>query len=423
MGLLTKLFAATPENPKFSLQDPDAWDALFSGLESTSGIRINREKALTYSPWWRGINLLSADVGKLPLHVFRRVGAGKEKAIDHASYFLLRRKPNEFQTAFQFRRQLTAHALSTGNGYGYVFRNGDGTAREILPLSPDVTFPVREDGRLLYLTEVDEQQRKLFPEDVVHVRGLGFDGLTGYSAIEKAKESLGLGLGARKHATVYFKNAARPAVVIETPNRVDEKTITNLRTSWEQLYTGLDNAHRTAVLQQGMQAKPLSFSAKDSQFLETRQFELREVANWIGVPSHKVGDTTRTSFASLEQENRSYLSESLDVWLVTWEEECWDKLLSEEEKREDTHFVEFLRQASIQTDTKTEAEVFRIALGGQPYMTVNEVRSKLNMNPVDGGDDLQQPLNMANPGGNPDFSEGAVGNEDEEDDSELQEDS
>lgn len=414
-GMLIDLFrAATPENPSFNLSDPDAWDALLAGSESKTGVRINRDSALSYSPWWRAVNLIATDVAKLPCHIYRREGTGKERATDHPSYFLVRRKPNAFQTAFQFRRQLTGHAISTGNGYAYIFREGDASIREMLPLDPDRTVPVREDGRLLYITELDGNQFKLLPENVLHVKGFSFDGLVGYNVIDKAKEDLGLGIGGRRYAAIYFKNSARAPVVLETPNKVSEETIKNLRSSWERMHQGLENAHRTAVLQQGMTAKIMSFSAADSQLIESRQFTVKDVANFTGVPPHKLGDDAKVSYKSLEQENQSYLIEALDSWLCTWEEEQWDKCLMEKEKRGDSHIIEFLRAAIVRADLVTRGNYYRLALGGAPWMLRNEVRSAENLNPVEGWDEPMDPLNMQNPGGNPDFTDNPPADEEQQ---------
>jgi HK97 family phage portal protein len=240
VGILATLIrAATPENPRFSLTDPAAWDAFADGPPSGTGVAITRETALTFSPWWRGVTLLSRDVGKLPLYIYRRNGDGKDRAADHPAYRLLLRKPNEAQTALEFRSQLTAHALSGGNGYAYITRENGVDPTELLPLDPDCTYPVRADGVLHYVTEAGGVQRKLFAADVLHIKGFSWDGLSGVSVVKKAKDVLGLGLGALKSQAVSLKNGSRPGVVLETPNALDDKTKTNLRESWERMHTGI----------------------------------------------------------------------------------------------------------------------------------------------------------------------------------------
>lgn len=404
IGLLTSYFqiqdlrAASLENPRFSLNDPAAWDAL--GAEpSSSGIRINSEKALTYSPWWRGINLVAGSVAKLPCNTYRRVGdkagAGKELDLEHPSYFLLRRKANDYQTSFQLKQQLTGHALSEGNGYAFIDRDGAGRPVALLPMDPHTVAPVRENGTLLYVVEAGTEKRKLSRDSVLHVKGFGYDGICGFSVVVKARDDLGLGVGARTYESTYLKNNARPSVVLEHPGRMDPKQVGELRDSWNSMHQGLENAHKTAILQNGLKANVISFSAKDSQLLETRQFTIRDIANWIGVPPHKIGDTTRGGYNSLESENQAWLDDSLDYWLCGWEEECWDKLLTEEEKRSESHVIEFYRKALLRGDMTARSNYNRTALAGAPWQTVNEVREEEGRNPIEGGDEIVNPLNMA----------------------------
>src|SRR5262245_52331582 len=204
MGLV-RIASRSLENPRISLNDPNAWEDL-GATSSDSGVRVNERTALGYAAWWRGINLVSRDVGKLPLNVYKRDGKGKVKDIEHPAYRLLRWKPNPYMTSITFKQILMGHVLMRGNGYGYIFRRGDGSPEAILPLMPDRTYPVRENGRLWYVTTITLssgqgaplEQRKLSPEDVLHIKGLGYDGLEGYDVLTYARDSLGLGLAARK---------------------------------------------------------------------------------------------------------------------------------------------------------------------------------------------------------------------------------
>ncbi len=384
------------ENPSVPLTDDSAIDIL-GGSVSSAGISINRENALTYAAVWRAVDMISSDIGKLPLHIYRRTDRGKERDPQHPAYQLLRYKPNSEMTANIMRKTMQAHVLLTGNAYAYIFRRMDGTPVELVPLNPESTYPVRENGRLWYITTLSNQSmRRLNPSNVIHIRGLGFDGLQGYSVITKAAESIGFGLALRKYGSVFFKNNARPNVILEHPNTLSPQAADRLKRSWESLYSGLDNAHKTAILEEGMKAHILSINAEDAQLLQSRQFEIREIANWFGVPPHKLGDDSRTAYNSLEQENQSYLDQALDPWLVTWELELRDKLLTEEQKLLDKYVVEFLREALLRADLKTQAMYYRMALGGAPWMTIDEVRAKTNLNELPGsiGKQLILPLNM-----------------------------
>jgi HK97 family phage portal protein len=393
----------TPENPSFNLNSPEAWDAFDAGGESSSGVSVSASSALEYSPWWRGVNLIARDVGKLPAHVYQRgEDDAKERATTHAAYPLCRWKPNPYQTANVFRTQLTAHAVNQGNGYAAIERNKATFApRYLWPLDPADVTPVLENGKLVYVVESESGKPvwKLDAMDVVHIKGLSHDGITGYETFDVARDELGLGIGARKFCEVFYKNAVRPSVVLESATNLTEPQIQKLRESWERLYTGVDNMHRTVVLPNGLKANPLSFSAQDAQIQQTREMSVRDVANWLGIPPHKLGDNSRTAYASLEQENQAYLDGCLDFWLCSWEYELRDKLLTEAEKQADSHFVEFMREALVRANLESQGNYFRVATGGRGWMTPDEVRGKFNLPPV-GGDaaELLTPANMGQGG-------------------------
>ena len=356
---------ASLENPSTTLSDPDVWlyDAFSGGSKSDSGVRVGYKQALMYAAVWRGVNLISRDVAKIPLNVYVRLpDGGKERATAHPAYKLLRRQPSPYIKAFDLKQTLQAHVLLCGNGYAYVYRDGAGTPIELLPLNPMATYPKRDpDGRVWYVTRLTTgEERKLAAENVLHVRGLGFDGLQGYDVVTYARNTLGLGLAMQKFGAKFFNNGAAMNVVIKRPADAppwSEETKANFRSSWAKMHEGLENSHRTALLEDGMEAVVLAIDAKRAQLAEMRAFELREIANVLGVPPHKLGDTTRTAYASLEQENQAYLDEALDGWLCQWEEECGAKLLTEKERNADTHFVEFQRDALVRVDLRTQVDV------------------------------------------------------------------
>lgn len=392
------------ENPATSLANPAEWLIDFVGGSKTkTGVRVTRETALTYAAVWAATVHISRDVAKLPLFVYRNTDSGKERATDHAAFSLLRHKPNNEMTSYVFRQTLQAHALLQGNGYAHIDRAGNGRPIQLIPLDPAKVTPVRVGGVLWYVVKINGEDRRLPPEDVLHIKGLGYDGLQGYSVIAKAAESLSLGMAARDYGARYFSNNARPDVIFEYPGQLSDVAKKNLRESWASIHQGLDNAHKAAILEEGMKCTPVTINARDSQMIEQRTFENRDVANWFGIPPHFLGDTTRTAFASLEQENQSYLDRTLDGWLVNWEEELREKLLTEREKEADSHFIEFLRQALVRADLKTRAEYYSKALAGLPWMTIDEVRSAETMNALgDGqGDKLIVPINMQRPAEQP----------------------
>ncbi len=385
------------ENPNVSLQDPEAWNDIFGGENSASGISINRSTALTCAAVFRAESLISSDVAKLPLHLYRRIGEGKERAVDHPVYNLLRRKPNPETTSYIFRQTLTGHVLSVGNGYAYIERDGGGMPLALWILDSQATSPIKVNGTLWYTTKIKDIDFKFSYADVLHIRGLGYDGMTGYSVLDKARESLGLGMAASRYTSKFYANNAEPRTVIQFPVgvKISPEAQKEFLRQWNDMHQGLENAHKTALITGGGIVNPYSINAKDAQLLESRQFEIREVANWFGLPPHKLGDTTRTAYASLEQENQAYLDQAIDPWLCNWEAECSDKLLSEEEKRADSHFVEFSRAALIRADTKTETESL-VEQVNNGLISVDEARSVKNLPPIPNGDGqkYRKPVNI-----------------------------
>ena len=399
------------ENPNVSLNDPDAWDDMFGSTKTSSGEKVNRTTAFRVGAFFRGVSLIADTVAKLPLIVYRIEDDARDRDRLHPVYPLLRRKANRSQTAFVFKQILTANAVTQGNGYAYIDRHTSGPdagrARELLWLDPDRTRVIRENGELKYLVSIggdfDNQMaeiRKVDPSSILHIRGLGYNGLVGYSVIQLAAEELGLCLASTKFSSTFFANAATPRVVIEVDGQLSDTAFERLKKSWQQLKTGLDNAHKTAILEEGAKAHALSISTKDAQLLESREFDLVTIANWLKVPPHKLGAKGRDSYASLEQANQEFLDDAVDNWLCAWEYECWDKLLTEDEKTEETHDIEFVRQALLRANLAQRASYYRQALAGLPWMSRNEIRRLENLNPVEDGDEIIDPLNMGKGGGN-----------------------
>lgn len=384
------------ERPQVPLSSDDAFLYDLLGSEKTAtGERVTYKSALSLDAVWRAVWLISSGVAKLPIGVYRREGDGKQRLADHPAFVLLERRPNEYMTPFTLKQTLEANALLHGNGYAAIVRRR-GVPEELLPLDPSVTYPVRANGVLWYVTHANGELIRLAAEDVLHVKGLGYDGLQGYSVLSYAAEAIGLGLGQRKYNAKFFGGGARPGVVLEAPGMVKPEHREELRRSFERMHQGIENSHRVAILTNGLKLHPFTVNAKDSQLLESRGFTIREIANFFGLPPHKLGDTTRQGYASLEQENQSYLDDTLDPWLVTWEEECTAKLLSEAERRADTHLIEFNRSALVRADMAQRFTAYQTGLLSG-FLSVDEVRGRENLNPLPEGAGrvFYRPLNVA----------------------------
>lgn len=397
--------ARSVENPSTPLSAGADWMYdVFGAVKSASGIRVNRKTIFTYSPVWRAVNLIAGDVAKLPIYVSQvdPSGEGKTRDVRHPAYRPLRRKPNSEQTAYEFKQLVQAHALIEGNGYAYILRRGDASPDELIPLLPDRTYPVRYNGVLRYVTTVNGEMRKLKPEDVLHIKGLGYDGLAGYPLYQFARDSIGTGMAAMKFGAKYFANNAEPSFVLEYPGMMGEEEIKNLAASWDRMHGGLERSHKPAILENGVTLKAVGADPKKAQLLELRQYEAKEVANWFGMPVHKLGDTSTTSYASLEQENQAYLDDCLERWLVNWEEQCFEKLLTEEQKREESRSIDFDRMMLDRADLAARGNYYNMAFNSG-WMCADEIRHREGMGSIpDGaGKIFRQPLNMAKAGQDP----------------------
>lgn len=387
------------ENPAVPLGDPDDFTiAAFGGGISRSGVAVNASSVLQHSPIWRGVNLIARDVAKLPCLVFKRVGAGLERDKNHPAFRLLRWKANSEMTAFQFFQTMQLQAVLRGNSYSHIFRKGNTDPSELVPLNPNDTFPVRENGMLLYVTKVNGENVKVAPRNIIHIKGIG-DGILGFEMVNKGRDSIGASMGATRHGATFFRNNARHGVLLMHPKSMRAEKIVELKEQWDNMHKGIDNAHKTVILQDGMKVQNIGMTNEEAQFLETLRWGIIEASNWLNIPPHKLGADTRTSFSSLEQENQSYLDGGLDPWLVNWEAELRDKLLSENQKMADSHVIEFVRQALMRAAAKDRAEFYNKALMGG-WMSRDEVRSRENMNPIpDGeGEKFMVALNMVTVG-------------------------
>jgi HK97 family phage portal protein len=405
MRLLTKLRNAWRGESRATLRDPEEWMwEAFGATPTDTGERITRDKALTVSGLWRGINLLAFATAKVPLHVMVRTdNDGKEKAKNHPAFPTLRHRFNPYLTAYRGKSLLTFHRCIHGNGYALIDRTV--TPWQLIPLDPTTTYPIRANGRLWYVIEIpidiDEdgritryERRRVEASDVFHLIGLSFDGLAGLDVLTVAKNGIGMSLAARKFGAKYFENSAQHSLALECPASVPKDYGEALLRDWNAIRAGLEKAHKVALLQHGVKANVISSTAKEAQLVELRQFELLEVANFIGVPPHMLGSTVNSSYASLEMERQRFLDDSLDPLLCAWEDEGNEKLLREREKRADTHVVEAKREAVVTLDYKTKVDG-SIALANNGAITDNELRAIHNL-PSRGpdGDRYRIPANI-----------------------------
>lgn len=393
--------SAPLENPAVSLQDPAAWDRYFGGTGTEAGVKVSPTIAMGHPPLWRAVSLISGSVAKLPVDVFRRLPNGaKEKDTLHPATRLLKKKSSKHIKAFTLKQTLVGHALLRGNGYAFIERNNRGDATQLVLLDPDITFPAMEDDEKWYVTEIRGEQVRLPSRDVFHVMGLSNDSLSGYDIVSLMAEALSVGIAASRFGARFFGAGANVSGLLQVPGHFSEAKISATMDAWGKMNQGLSNSHKVALLQDGTKFTPLTVNPAQSQFLQTREYEVRTISNITGCPPHKLGDPTRTSHNSLEAENESFLNDCLDHWLCEIESEANAKLLSDTQQRTDSHFVEFNRRALLRMSANDRANFYtKMQMSGN--MTINEVRAAENMPPVENGDALYRPANLLEVGEQP----------------------
>ena len=371
----------------------------FSLGQSTAGKRVNERSAMQMTAVYACVRVLSEAVAELPLHLYRYTDKGsKEKAIDHPLYFLLHDEPNPEMTSFVFRETLMTHLLLWGNAYAQVIRNGKGEVIALYPLMPDRMTVDRDDkGRLYYeyrKSNDDAPTMKdgtvvLSPYDVLHIPGLGFDGLVGYSPIAMAKNAIGLSIAAEEYGSKFYANGAAPSGVLEHPGVLKDPE--RVRNSWNSAFGGSSNSHKVAVLEEGLKYTPISISPNEAQFLETRKFQIDEIARIFRVPPHMIGDLEHATFSNIEEQSLEFVKYTLDPWLTRWEQSMQRSLFNEDEKK--ALFIKFNVDGLLRGDYESRMNGYAIGIQNG-FMSPNDIRELENMDLIP--DELGGNLYMVN---------------------------
>lgn len=392
MGILTSLFAFHPS------QEPPQWLNNFAAWATASGINVTPETALQTTAVFACIRVLAESVASLPLAVYRRLDTrSKEKAPDHPLYRLLHNQPNPEMTSFEFRETLMGYLGGWGNAYADIEVDGRGRVAALWPLLPNKMERItREKGELIYHYRVPDsvggEVRKLRGEFVFHTRGIGSNGIVGYSPIQLHRQAIGLSQAAEQFGATLFKNNARPAVVLEHPGELSNDAETRLRTSWEAMHMGLENAHRVAILEEGMKLHQVGIPPEDAQFLQTRKFQVPEIARIYRIQPHLIQDLEHATFANIEHQGIEFVVHTLRPWLVRWEQRIWSQLLLPREQNE--FFAEFNVDGLLRGDIQSRYNAYSTGRNGG-WLSRNDIRERENMNPIAGGDDYLTPLNMS----------------------------
>ena len=391
MGFFSSLFRSrdAPQNSTAG----SGYTFFFGG--STSGKAVTERSAMQMTAVYSCVRILAEAVAGLPLNLYRYTeDGGKEKAIDHPLYLLLHDEPNPEMSSFVFRETLMTHLLLWGNAYAQVIRNGKGEVIALYPLMPNkMTVDRDSQGQLYYSYQrgTDEAIRDknqtviLRPSDVLHIPGLGFDGLVGYSPIAMAKNAIGMAIACEEYGAKFFANGAAPGGVLEHPGTIKDPQ--RVRESWQSTFGGSGNANKIAVLEEGMKYTPIGISPEQAQFLETRKFQINEIARIFRVPPHMVGDLEKSSFSNIEQQSLEFVKYTLNPWVVRWEQSLTRALFTQAEKAR--YFVKFNLEGLLRGDYESRMNGYATARQNG-WMSANDIRELENLDriPAEEGGDL-----------------------------------
>lgn len=382
-SFLTGLFHSR-DKPRPTNAVSQALTFYFGG--SPAGKHVNPRSAMQTTTVYACVRVIAETIASLPLHVYAQKGCGREKAYSHPLYRLLHDEPNSEMTSFTWRETLMAHLLLWGNSYSQIIRDGRGRVVALYPLLPECMTVDRDSrGHLMYTYNKDGAEVPLRPEDVLHIPGLGFDGVMGYSPIALERNAIGLGIAAEEYGSRFFANGATPSGVLTHPGTV--KDTSRLRESWNVAYGGSGNSGKVAILEEGMKFEKVSIPNNEAQFLESRKFQVNEICRIFRVPPHMVGDLEHATFSNIEHESINFGVYTIRPWLIRLEQAMNKALFSKQDKG--AFFVSFNLDGLLRGDYKSRMEGY--AIGRQNgWLSANDIRDLESMNPIpaeQGGDD------------------------------------
>jgi HK97 family phage portal protein len=370
---------------RYSLSDLDnAMDLVIAGRATATGVSVNSNTAMNCVPYFAGVRLIAETVGQLPLIEYQRLKPrGKERATQRKVYQLLHDAPNPEMSAVSFKESLQGQCVTWGNAFAEIQWDMDnGMPVALWPLRADMMQVGRdkETKEIIYSYRLpDGTTAKLPAYRVWHMPGFGFDGLIGYDTIYLAREAIGMALAMEEYGARFFSNGANPGGVLEHPNKLSAPAQDNLRKSWNEMHQGLTNQHRIAILEEGMSYKQVGIPPENAQFLESRKFQITEIARLLNLPPHMLKDLDRATFSNIEHQGIEFVVYTMAPWFTRWEETCNRKLLMPFERN--IFFFEFLVDALLRGDSAARATFYK-ELFYMGAMSPNDIRDKENMNPI-----------------------------------------
>jgi HK97 family phage portal protein len=390
----------TTDIRNLGITNPKAWDkSLWNlyGSQSLSGEVVNETTALTYSAVFNAVSLISGTIGALPLHLMQRKGDKKAIVDNRKLYTIMHDSPNPYMTAMAFREALMAHVLTWGNGYAEIIRDGYGDVAQLWPMTPNRVVPKMKDGSLVYEIRVEPGQTVILPrEKVMHIPGLGFDGFMGYSVIAMARKSIGLGMAMETFGATFFGQGTNPSAIVSHPGKLTEQGHANLQSSLIAAASGLGKFHKLLLMEEGMTMQKYGIPPNDCQFLESRQFQIPEIARWFNLPPHKLKDLTKSSFSNIESEQTSFYVDTILPWLVRLEQNYQMQLLTASDKSLSGYgrlYFKHSAEGILRGDTAARTALYT-GMFNVGALSPNDIRALEDLDPIPGGNDHFVPLNM-----------------------------
>jgi HK97 family phage portal protein len=378
-----KRILTTPIRVNLGLSDEKAWNPSLwnlAGSRSLSGEIVNEATALTYSAVWDAVGQIAGTLSTLPLHLLRTDANKTIQATEKKLFRVMHSEFNPYMTAQIGREVMAAHILTWGNCYAEKVYNGYGDIIQLWPIAPNRVRMEMKDSELIYNIRVDSEEIPLKRDQILHIPGLGFDGFQGYSVIAMARKSLGLGMALETFGAQYFGQGTHPGLLITHPMKLSPETRSNMQAALTQTYSGLGNAHRLMLLDDGLKPEKIGIPPNDSQFIESRSFQVSDVARWFHMPVHRLRDLDRATNNNIEAEQISWVVDTLLPWCIRFEQ-CFDmQLLTPNEKWQQMLYFRHNLDGQMRGNAKDRAEYYKI-MTGIGAMTINMVRSKENMDP------------------------------------------
>jgi len=391
--MIKNFFGGKSPKEEHGLQNPEQWFLDGLGLSPlASGVSVSEDTAMRHATVFACVRILSDTIASLPLILYRKLpDGGKVRAVNHPLYSVLHDLPAPGITSFRMRSVLQGHLATWGNAYAFIKRDGNNRVRNILPIRPDIVrVETGSGGDIFYRIN-----GKVTTKQVLHIPGLGFDGLRGYSVIGMVRESIGLGLAAEEFGARFFGDGTHPGAIVNHPGKLSEEAHKRLKSSLHKAHSGLGKSHKMMLLEEGMTLQNIGIPPEDAQFIETRKFQRSEIYSIYRIPPHMVGDQDgSTSWGTgIEQQSIGFVVYTIRPWLVLWEQELERVLLSDADKKAG-YFIEHLVDGLLRGDIKSRYDAY--AVGRQHgWLSANDIRSMENMNPIENGDQYLVPLNMA----------------------------